>query len=87
LVAVSLATILLLSGCVYSPRIGAITPRTGDEIVVAGQFIHTRTPVVLWTDPGGYDAYRVERCFAPFEDLALEEYAGRSQRPRTPEPL
>jgi N-acetyl-anhydromuramyl-L-alanine amidase AmpD len=23
---------------------------------------------VLWLDPGGYDAYRVERRFAPFED-------------------
>jgi len=68
LAAVSLATIILLSGCVSSPRIGAITPRTGDEIVVAGHYIHTRTPVVLWTDPGGYDAYRVERRFAPIEN-------------------
>lgn len=67
LVAVSLATILLLSGCVSSPCIGAVTPRTSDEIIVAGQYIHTRTPVVLWTDSGGYDAYRVERRFAPFE--------------------
>jgi N-acetylmuramoyl-L-alanine amidase len=33
--------------------------------VVAGKFVHTGTPVVLWMDPGGYDAYRVERRFAP----------------------
>src|SRR5690242_2873266 len=41
--------------------------RSGDEIVVCGQYFHTNTPVVLWTDPGGYDAYRVERRFAPFD--------------------
>src|SRR5690606_14917730 len=26
------------------------------------------TPVVLWMDPGGYDAYRVERRFVPMEE-------------------
>ncbi len=34
--------------------------------MVAGQFFHTGTKIVLWMDPGGYDAYRVERRFAPF---------------------
>lgn len=43
---------------------GTPAPRTGDEIVVAGQLFHTGTPVVLWLDPGGYDAYRVERRFS-----------------------
>ena len=43
------------------------TPRIGDEIVAAGQFVHTGTRVVLWMDPGGYDAYRVERRFSPLE--------------------
>jgi N-acetyl-anhydromuramyl-L-alanine amidase AmpD len=42
-------------------------PRMGDEIVVAGHYFHTGTPVVLWTDPGGYDAYRVERRFSPID--------------------
>lgn len=46
-------------------RIGAVSARTGDEIMIAGQLIHTGAPVVLWFDPGGYDAYRVERRFAP----------------------
>jgi N-acetyl-anhydromuramyl-L-alanine amidase AmpD len=59
--------LLLLSGCKTAPRPGSITPRTGDEIVVAGQFVHTGTRVVLWMDPGGYDAYRVERRFSPLE--------------------
>ena len=26
-----------------------------DQIVVAGQFVHTGTRVVLWTEPGGFD--------------------------------
>src|SRR5436305_1438020 len=47
------------------PRVGERMVRRGDEIVVCGQLYHTTTKVVLWTDPGGYDAYRVERRFAP----------------------
>src|SRR5215471_5457504 len=58
---------LTQAGCRTAPRPGALAPRRGDEIVVAGQFVHTGTPVVLWLDPGGYDAYRVERRFAPIE--------------------
>lgn len=49
------------------PQAGALEPRLGDEIVVAGKLVHTGTPVVLWMDPGGYDAYRVERRFSPFD--------------------
>ncbi|UCD27282.1 MAG: N-acetylmuramoyl-L-alanine amidase, partial [Planctomycetota bacterium] len=41
--------------------------RCGDEIVAAGQFFHTGTPVVLWIDPQGYDAYRCRRHFEPSE--------------------
>lgn len=57
----------LAGGCHTLPQSGVREPRMGDEIVVAGQFFHTGTPVVLWMDPGGYDAYRVERRFAPFD--------------------
>lgn len=46
---------------------GTYEARKGDEIVVAGHLFHTGTPVVLWMDPGGYDAYRVERRFAPYD--------------------
>jgi len=55
-----------VSGC--APRFGrpgALLERRGDEIVVCGQFIHSGAPVVLWIDPGGYDAYRAERHFEP----------------------
>src|SRR5687767_6675270 len=48
-------------------RPGAKLERQGDEIMVCGQLFHTGAPVVLWTDPGGYDAYRTERRFAPHE--------------------
>ncbi|MBV8781751.1 MAG: N-acetylmuramoyl-L-alanine amidase [Phycisphaerae bacterium] len=55
----------LLAGCAATP--GQIERRRGDEIMVCGQLVHTGTPVVLWTDPGGYDAYRVERRFVPYD--------------------
>jgi len=54
-----------LPACRTSPPLGSITKRQGDEIVVAGEFVHTGARVVLWMDPGGYDAYRVERRFSP----------------------
>jgi hypothetical protein len=60
------ALVLLVSaGCAHRP--GTLNKRAGDEIVVAGQLFHTGTRVVTWMDPGGYDAYRVERRFAPYE--------------------
>jgi N-acetylmuramoyl-L-alanine amidase len=57
----------VVAGCRSTPQPGRIAPRAGDEIVVAGQFVHTGTRVILWLDPGGYDAYRVERRFSPLE--------------------
>lgn len=60
--------VLVAWGCQSRPKIGDISPRRGDEIVVAGQFVHTGAPVVLWSDPGGYDGYRVERRFVPYEN-------------------
>ncbi len=62
-----LLTGALFVGCKTAPRPGTFAARKGDEIVVAGQFVHTGTRVVLWMDPGGYDAYRVERRFSPLD--------------------
>ncbi len=62
------AVVLLAGGCMTAPRPGAAEARRGDEIVAAARFFHTGTPVVLWLDPGGYDAYRVERRFSPLEE-------------------
>ena len=70
--AVVLLSVLMLAGCATLPRPGAHAPRIGDEIVAAGQFFHTGTPVVLWLDPGGYDAYRVERRFSAYDESSWE---------------
>jgi len=67
-----LSAAALLSGCKTAPPPGTFAPRTGDEIVAAGQFVHTGTRVVLWMDPGGYDAYRVERRFSPLDKADWE---------------
>jgi N-acetyl-anhydromuramyl-L-alanine amidase AmpD len=51
-----------------SAAVGQQLPRKGDEIVVCGQYFHTGgAKVVLWTDPGGFDAYRTERRFSPYD--------------------
>ena len=81
----TLSSALLLTGCVTTPpRVGSITPRTSDEIVVAGQYVHTGTRVVLWTDPGGYDAYRVERRFPPLEESDWKTTEALTNGPATP---
>ncbi len=57
-----------LAGCQTVETPGTLAARKGDEIIVAGQLFHTGTRVVTWMDPGGYDAYRVERRFAPLDE-------------------
>ncbi|HXG46478.1 MAG TPA: N-acetylmuramoyl-L-alanine amidase [Methylomirabilota bacterium] len=80
----SVAVGLLLAGCQLPHPPGSPAPRAGDEIVAAGRFFHTGTPVVLWTDPGGYDAYRVERRFSPFDESAWETSKFRVKALTTP---
>lgn len=67
-----------VGGC-GEPEAPKPVARTGDEIVVCGQFFHTGTPVVLWMDPGGYDAYRIECRFTP--DRMLPSDAGKRSSP------
>ncbi len=72
---------LALAGCARQLPQGPAAPgsrlhRTGDEIVVCGQFFHTGTPVVLWMDPGGYDAYRPYRSSNPEETLPSKPAPG-----------
>ncbi len=52
----------------------------GDEIVVAGERFHTGTPVVLWSDPGGYNAYLEHRFFEPGEILPSQASVDRPRR-------
>jgi N-acetyl-anhydromuramyl-L-alanine amidase AmpD len=40
--------------------------------------------VVLWTDPGGYDGYRVERRFAPLGESSWEAMVKSGKAPDTP---
>jgi N-acetylmuramoyl-L-alanine amidase len=64
--------VVVLVGCAQQPKVGERLARKGDEIVVAGQYFHIGAPVVLWTDPGGFDAYRTERRFVPFEQASYQ---------------
>jgi N-acetylmuramoyl-L-alanine amidase len=80
----ALALPVFLSGCCACHSPGSRERRKGDEIVVAGQFFHTGTPVVLWMDPGGYDAYRVQRRFVPFAESDFESSRTNLDSPRTP---
>ena len=69
---VAALTVLIASAAPHAdePKIGQKVERKGDEIVVCGQLFHTTTPVVLWLDPGGYDAYRVERRFSALKEAS-----------------
>ncbi len=68
---IAIALSLVLVACTTRP--GAEAPRRGDEIMIAGRLFHTGAPVVLWFDPGGYDAYRVERRFVAWDQAAWRE--------------
>ena len=62
--------LVMVAGCrTASPR--TFAARKGDEIIVAGRLFHTGTHVITWMDPGGYDAYRVERRFSPSTDACF----------------
>jgi N-acetyl-anhydromuramyl-L-alanine amidase AmpD len=73
---------LLLTSCRTPP--GTPARRTGDEIVAAGQFFHTGTRVITWMDPGGYDAYRVERRFSPHAESTWEKTPDAAKKLGTP---
>ena len=81
----SLAVVLLYAGSLQAdePRakLAERLDRKGDEIMVCGQLYHTTTRVILWTDPGGYDAYRVEPRFAqPTPPASKEDVKPQPQR-------
>ena len=74
-------------------ELGILSPRftlahtvwmTEDEIVVCGRMFHTGAPVVLWTDPGGYDAYRVERRFGPLTNASWDATRAQGATPDSP---
>jgi len=81
LVAMALVSFVIPSA---AADVGEQLERTGDEIMICGQLFHTTAPVVLWTDPGGYDAYRVERRFSPLETASWEASRKEVADLRTP---
>ncbi|MEM7624678.1 MAG: peptidoglycan recognition family protein [Planctomycetota bacterium] len=73
---------LLMTGCTVKP--GTPVKRHGDEIMVAGQLFRVGTPVVLWTDPGGYDAYRVDKRFSKFDERSFSDW-DEANKKKTPQ--
>lgn len=67
-----------------SPGVSPAYIRLNDEIMIAGQLFHTGAPVVLWSDPGGYDGYRVEKRFAPWSESTWEAMVLAGKAPDTP---
>ncbi|MFT7668505.1 MAG: N-acetylmuramoyl-L-alanine amidase [Planctomycetota bacterium] len=59
-----------------APAVAAV----GDEIVVCGERFKVGTPVVLWTDPGGYSAYDVN-VQEGTDPAYRDEESGRRYRP------
>ncbi len=70
----------------FDTKPGQRLERLGDEIMVCGQLFHTGTRIVLWTDPGGYDAYRIERRFAKWEDAGWQATTRASEAAREKAP-
>ncbi len=71
----------LLAASSFAQQLGFQT-RHGDEIMVCGQFYRIGTPVKLWFDPQGFDAYRTQRRFSSFEtrkwkDMVEDMKAGK----------
>ena len=77
----------LAAGCASrTPLVESGAVRTGDEIVIGGRMFHTGTPVVLWSGPGGYDAYAPSagetadgdgKCYGLRSDVLDPEYVAR----------
>lgn len=77
----ALVLALVLNACAQTPLVGDRLVRRGDEIMVAGRLVHSGTRVVLWTDPGGFDAYRVERRFVRPAEASWAASAGSLASP------
>lgn len=60
-IAMVCAATLLFATCSLLNGLGG---RRGEELRVCGKLVPTGTPVVLWDDPGGYDAYQTRKHFS-----------------------
>lgn len=83
--------VLLMASTGCGPTPGQRVQRKGDEIIVAGEIFHIGTPVVLWIDPTGYDAYRAYCHFKPTQTAPSDGDGGEwphrfnLRRKRSPE--
>jgi N-acetyl-anhydromuramyl-L-alanine amidase AmpD len=80
--------LLAMTGCATKKGTGFQQrhPRhDGDEIMVGGRLVHTGTPVVLWYDAGGFNAYGTNEvlsansCFSTREGFS-PSHEGSSKR-------
>lgn len=85
---VSFVPLLTSTGCLQ-PQIkpGDELKRVGDEIVVCGRLFHTGTRVVLWTDPGGFDGYRVHRRFTKTDQITPSSPVAGTETPNRYSPV
>lgn len=67
------ALLLATASAAIADEPAAKPPAVGQDIVICGQRFPTGAPVVLWTDPGGYDAYSLVPRFAPPESQPPEK--------------
>lgn len=79
-----LLSLALFTGCLRS---GDELRRAGDEIIACGRLFHTGTRVVLWTDPGGFDAYRVHRRFSNTDQITPSRPVEGTDTPNRYSPL
>lgn len=64
--AIAILVGLVVGNCVTIERRRPIPPaRTDDRIVIGGALFHTGTRVVLWNQPGGFNAYLQHRWADP----------------------
>lgn len=54
------------------------SPKIGEEIIVCGKRYNVGTPVILWFEPGGFDAYLSRPAFASQGPIGLRYQPGRS---------
>lgn len=72
-----LLSIVAAWGCRSTPPPEPETPPPAHAIVIAGARVPIDAPVVLWTDPGGYDAYSTTNRFSREPGRPGPRYAHR----------
>ncbi len=80
----AIGLLVVAAGCAVKP--GTLAERPDDAIIVGGQFFRIGTPVVTWLDVGGYNAYRVDKQFAKWDQAHWDDYKDDENLPSYAEP-